>query len=245
MTEADQLIATLKSQLRAQRMTYRDVASALGISEPSVKRLFASRRFTLGRLAEIATLLGFTLAELAQMAQAGALQLRTLTVLQEQELVSDTKLLLVAVCALNHWSMPDMLATYRLTEAECVSYLLRLDRLRLIDLLPGNRIRINVARDFDWLPDGPIRRHFREQGLPDFLSSPFAGVGEEMAFVHGMLTETALNELRVELQRLRQRFSRLHEEGVQAPMRQRQGTALLLAVREWEPAGFAALRRAT
>jgi hypothetical protein len=39
MTEIAQLIATIKLQLKAAGMTYRDVAQALDLSEPSVKRL--------------------------------------------------------------------------------------------------------------------------------------------------------------------------------------------------------------
>ena len=62
MTETAQLIDMLKRQLKAQGMTYRDVARALDVSETSVKRLFASGRFTLERVVEIAQLLGYTLA---------------------------------------------------------------------------------------------------------------------------------------------------------------------------------------
>ncbi|MBS1191832.1 MAG: Transcriptional regulator, family [Rhodocyclaceae bacterium] len=243
MTETSQLIATLKAQLRRQGLTYRDVATALKLSEPSVKRLFASERFTLDRLAQVAHLAGFTLAELAQQAVADVPRLRTLTETQERELVSDTRLLLVAVCALNHWTLADMVAVYRLTEAECLQRLLRLDRLHLIDLLPGNRIRITVARDFDWLPNGPIRQFFRAQGQDDFLNSAFAGPGEEMAFTHGMLTEAAAQEVLTELRNLRRKFALFHDEGLAAPLARRHGTGLLLALREWEPAGFAALRR--
>lgn len=54
------------------------------------------------------------------------------------------------------------MAEYRLTRAECVKYLLMLDRMGLVELLPGDRIRPRVARDFDWSPDGPIRRYFME-----------------------------------------------------------------------------------
>jgi hypothetical protein len=42
--------------------------------------------------------------------------------------------------------------------------------MRILDLLPGNRVRLNVARDFDWLPDGPFHRFFRAQGQDDFLA---------------------------------------------------------------------------
>ncbi|WP_026354322.1 helix-turn-helix domain-containing protein [Massilia niastensis] len=243
MSEISQLIVTLKRQLKQQGMTYRDVAAALGLSEPSVKRLFASEQFTLDRVIEVCNLLGFTLAELAQEAQQGQRRLRTLSAEQEGELVSDAKLLLVAVCALNHWSLADMLAVYRLTEAECVQHLLRLDRLRLITLLPGNRIRLNVARDFDWLADGPIRRYFREQGMHEFLDGGFDQQGESLDFAHGMLTESAQAKLRAELRQLRARFAQLHEESLAAPLAQRRGSGLLLALREWEPAAFGALRR--
>ena len=46
-----------------------------------------------------------------------------------------------------------------------------------------NRIRVNVARDFDWLPDGPIRAYFREQGLPEFVAGAFGGVVQTQSFL--------------------------------------------------------------
>lgn len=243
MSEITQLITTLKRELKQQGKTYRDVGAALGLSEPSVKRLFATEQFTLERLVQICGLLGLSLAELAQEAGQVQQRLRTLTPAQERELVSDARLLLVSVCALNHWTMAEMLQAYRLTEAECVQQLLRLDRLALITLLPGNRIRLNVARDFDWLADGPIRRYFREQGMPEFIGSGFDGEGDALDFAHGMLTESARAKLQLELRQLRARFAQLHAESLAAPLPQRRGTGLLLALREWEPAVFAGLRR--
>lgn len=243
MSEVTQLVATLKRQLKRQGKTYRDVGAAVGLSEATVKRLFASESFSLDRIVELCNLLGFTLAELAQEAVASEERVRTLTVAQEVELVSDARLLLVAVCALNHWTLQDMLAVYRLSEAECLEKLLRLDRLHLISLLPGNRIRLNVARDFDWIAGGPIRSYFREQGMPDFLGSAFARQGDSLAFSHGMLTEAAIDKMQSELRQLRLKFAELHAESLAAPLAKRRGTGLLLALREWEPAAFTNLRR--
>ncbi|HCI14378.1 MAG: transcriptional regulator [Gallionellales bacterium GWA2_60_142] len=243
MTEATQLIATIKKQLKSQGMTYRDVARALKLSEPSVKRLFASERFTIDRLVQVSDLLGYTLAELAKEAQAGQPRLSTLTEKQEREVVSDTKLLVVAVCALNHWTQDEIVAFYRVSHAECIKLLLRLDKLRIIDLLPGNRIRINVSRDFDWLPNGPIRQYFQGRGLGDFLKSGFSNENESMAFANGMFTEQAQAQIQEELRRLRQKFAELHEASLSAPLGKRSGVGLLLAMRQWEPADFAKLRR--
>ncbi|WP_296224593.1 helix-turn-helix domain-containing protein [Ralstonia sp. UBA689] len=243
MNEANQIIDALKRQLRAQGLTYRDVAKGLKLSEPSVKRLFASGRFTVDRLVQVSQLLGFTLAELVQESANSVPPLHMLTQAQEAQLVSSETLLLVTVCALNHWTVDDIVATYRITRAECLKHLLRLDRIGLIALQPGDRIRLCVARDFDWLPGGPIRQYFLEQGLNDFLDCRFERDDETLAFTHGMLTPAAAAELRLELRRLRSKFAALHQESMALPLAQKRGTGLLLALREWEPRGFARLRR--
>jgi hypothetical protein len=242
MAEIDQLVLTLKRHLKAQGLGYRHLAAALAISEPSVKRMFAARKFSLERLLEISNLLGFTLAELAQEAAVSENRLHTLSESQERELVSDEKLLLVAVCVLNQWTVTDIRAAYQLTEAECIQRLVQLDRLRLIHLLPGNRIRLNLARDFDWLPNGPIRRFFHEKGLGDFLKADFAGNDQMLVFTYGMLTEGAVAKMQTEIRRFRQRFAELHEESLAAPLAKRHGIGMLLAMREWELAAFTNLR---
>jgi transcriptional regulator with XRE-family HTH domain len=243
MTEISQLIETIKRQLKLKGLTYRDVAEALDISEPSVKRLFSTKRLTVERLAQLSELLEFTLSELLQEAAATRLRLHTLSKSQEAQLVSDEPLLLVTVCALNHWSLADIVAAYRLTKTECLKHLLVLDRMGMIELLPGDRIRLLVARDFDWLKDGPIQRFFLGQGIGDFMGSKFDREEETMEFVSGMLTTPAFVQLQLELRRVRSRLAALHEESAVAPLAQRRGVGLLLAMREWEPSGFKQLRR--
>lgn len=243
MHEVTQTIAAVKRQLKAQGLTYRDVASALGLSEASVKRVFARETFTVERLAQIAHLLGFTLAELLAEAASEVPKLRVLTPKQEAGLVSDEKQLLVAVCAMNRWTVDEIGAEYRLSRAEVLKCLLVLDRMGLLELLPGDRIRPLVARDFDWLPDGPIRRYFMDHALTDFLQSRFDEPEETLELAQGLLTEPALAQLRQELRRLRTRMATLHEESTEAPLAQRHGVGLIFALRRWEPESFKRLRR--
>ncbi|MEQ1589063.1 MAG: helix-turn-helix transcriptional regulator [Gallionella sp.] len=244
MSETTQLIATIKKKLKSQGITYRDLAQKLDLSEPSIKRILTSGRLTIDRLMQISDLLGYTLAELAKEATSEQPRLRTLTEKQEHEIVSEPQLLIVAVCALNHWTSDEIVEYYQLTQAACIKYLLRLDKLRIIDLLPNNRIRINVARDFDWLPFGPIKQYFQSKGLPDFLASNFAQEDETMAFVHGMFSDHARSQMQDELRRLRQKFAELHEASLSVPLGKRSGIGLLLATRKWEPNDFRKLRRA-
>ncbi len=243
MNELQQLLATVKSELKARGLSYRDVAMALRLSEASVKRLFSTGNLSLDRLIELCALLNMTLAELTQTAAARTLRLDRLDEKQELELVSDPKLLLVAACALNHWRLADIVEHYCFDEAECLRYLLRLDRMRLIDLLPGSRIRINVTRDFDWLPGGPIAKIFASRGRDDFLSGTFEADDESVFFVHGMLTLEARRQFIAQLRKLRKQFATLHDESRHTAIGERHGTAMLLAMREWEPPAFARLRR--
>ena len=244
-TEIVQLVATIKRELKAQGLTYKDVGHALKLSEASVKRVFASERFTVARLAQVSQILGLTLAELLQESTSSLPPLDVLTREQETQLVSDDKLLLVAVCSLNHWSLADITNLYNIPQQEAVKRLRILDRLGLIELLPGDRIRRRAKRDFDWIPDGPIRSYFSKQGLNDFLQGPFDPEDESLDFAHGMLTRSAQAELKLELRRLRNKLVALHEQSVPGPLSEKDGIGLLLAIRQWEPPAFRRLRRET
>jgi transcriptional regulator with XRE-family HTH domain len=242
-TEIIQLIATIKRELKAQGLTYKDVGRALKLSEASVKRVFASERFTVARLAQVSELLGLTLAELLQESTSSLPPLDTLTREQEAQLVSDDKLLLVAVCSLNHWTLDDITNVYQIPKLDAVKRLRILDRLGLIELLPGDRIRRRAKRDFDWIPDGPIRNFFSKQGLSDFLEGPFNRQEESLDFANGMLTRAAQAELKLELRRLRSKLVALHEQSIPAPLSEKDGIGLLLAIRQWEPLAFRRMRR--
>ncbi|MFZ6861349.1 helix-turn-helix domain-containing protein [Undibacterium sp. Ji67W] len=246
MSEISQILKTIKHQLKLQSKTYRDVAVALDLSEASVKRLLQTENaasISIKRLSQISQMLGLSLTELMQEADAQGQRLHTLELAQERELVADTTLLLVAVCAINHWTNTDITSVYRISETECLRHLLKLDKLGLLSLLPGNRIRLNLARDFDWLPEGPIQNYFRHKGMPDFLAAKFNQDDQTLNFIHGMLTDAASSKLNAELRLLKSKFAELHTESLAAPIRKRRGTALLLAMREWEPEEFTALRR--
>ncbi len=245
MTESQRLVDALKRLLKRQGYTYRGVGKAIGVSEQSVKRMFSKGTFTLDRLVQLASLLGMSLAEITEQAGHATPSIRTLTEAQEKELTAEPALLLIAACVLNGWTPAEIIATYRFTKAECLKRLLKLDRLGLITLLPGDRVRLNVARDFDWLPKGPIERFFRKQETDDFLASDFGGKEENLFFVYGMLTPSARTRLQAQLARLRAEFAELHRESMAAPFEHRGGACLLVAQREWEPRSFAALRRAT
>ena len=118
-----------------------------------------------------------------------------------------------------------------------------MDRLRIIDLLPNNRIRVVVGRNFSWRPDGPFQRYFRDQLEANFFGSRFDGRGEHLAFVSGMLCRNSNAAIQQHMRRLESEFTELHNQDAALPLDERFGTSLLIAMRPWVPEMFRKMQR--
>ncbi len=234
MAQAGAVIDVLKRELKARGLTYAEVARRIGISEPSVKRMFSQRNFTLERLDQICTAAGIEFTDLTRGFNREEHLISRLTVAQEREIVEDAKLFLVAICALNLLSFDDILATYDLTQAELVGLLLRLDRIGIIELLPNNRFKLRIARTFAWIPNGPIQTAFKS-AADDFFDSDFAADNELMILLNGRLSPASSAALIEKLKRLAREFSDQHSEDAHLPAAERPPMSLLLACRPWHP----------
>lgn len=243
MAQAEALIGALKNVLKARGMTYARLGIGLGLSEASVKRIFAERSFSLERFDQVCGLLGIQISDLARMVAHESEAPTQLSAEQERKLVADPRLLLIAVHAVNHWSLEQILDAFAFTKAECIRLLARLDKLGIIDLLPNNRIRVRVAPDFSWLPGGPIQQYFRAQLRNDFFNSRFDGAGEKMIMVSGMLSDASNTTIQQGMRRLGAEFTAAHHEDLALPLQQRTGTALILAMRPWIPESFKACQK--
>jgi DNA-binding Xre family transcriptional regulator len=244
MSQSQAMIQTLKKVIRQQGKTYKDVAVALALSEASVKRLFAEKTFSLERFERVCEFVGIQISELIGLMEKQSLLISSLTHEQEKELVADTHLLLVAVCSLNHWTYDDIITTYTIDEFEGIQLMAKLDRMKIIQLQPGNRVKRMVDRSFSWLPNGPIQRFFERSVQSDFFKSTFNGPGEFRVFFNGMLSRKSNQEMVKKAQRLVQDFNHFHADDESLPLDERHGTSMVLAMRPWELKIFADLRRA-
>ncbi|MES2260671.1 MAG: helix-turn-helix transcriptional regulator [Pseudomonadota bacterium] len=243
MSNSTLMIDALKRQLKARSVTYAELATRIGMSEASVKRMFALRHFTLERLEQILNTIGMDFAELAQAAMDAPQLIAQLTYAQEKEIIGDTKLLVVAVAALNLIPVEQIVATYRISEAEAVKYLLRLDKLGFLTLLPNNRIKLLVARTFGWIPNGPIQSYFRAEAYGDYLDTRFDGEHELLKLVSVMLSTQSTAALLERLKQVADEFSQQHQDDARLPYAQRHSISFMLAARPWMPKPFQALMR--
>ena len=242
MAQVVALVEALKAALKSSRMTYATVAAGMGLSESSVKRKFSRREFTLAELDTICGLCGTEISALAQRLDTQHDRLQALTEVQEREIADDLGLLLVTVCVLNRWHFEHILEYYVFEKHQLVQMLAKLDRLRVIELQPNNRIKLLVAPNFAWLPNGPIQRVFLKTIQQDFFAARFSQQDHALIVLNGMLCSSSNAEFRRKMERLAREFDLLNREDSAMPFEQRRGYTAVIALRDWQYKGFANLR---
>lgn len=243
MAQATRLVNELKTQLKLKGVTYRELAHELELSESAVKQMFSSGNMTLGRLDRICEILTLDLSDLVQLSENAGKQLQCLSKEQEAELISDPKLLLTAYCLVNHWTFTDILNRYQLTEVEGIRYLARLDRMKLIELLPGNKVKPLIATNFNWQPNGPIERYFKKEVQGPFFNASFNEENSLRLVKNGDISIVARQQILDRLHSIGQLFDDTVREERKLPLTQRQGTTMVLAIRHWMFEAFANLER--
>jgi transcriptional regulator with XRE-family HTH domain len=243
MSTTQDLVNALKAELRTAGVTYADLADALGMSESSVKRVFAKADMPLSRIDEMLRVLKMDFAELARKVADAQPLSRQLTVEQEAAVVADRKLLLLAICCLSQWSFEAMTREYAFSDAECIKYLAQLDRLGIIELRPLNRYRLQLAKTFRWRPHGPVMAFFREHVVDDYFSGGFDGEGEMLMLVHGQVGKSLAASFMERLQRVGQDFAQQHLADQRLPPDQKRPYTLVVGMRSWLFAAFRDLKR--
>ena len=233
MHQTQQLIDALKKLLKAHSLTYRALAKNLGISESSIKRSFAEESFSLQRLEQICELLETNLYELVHLADRENPRITQLTVEQEKQTTADPRLLGVAFLVINGWTYQTILDHYEMDEPGLVRCLLQLDKLRIIDLLPNNRIKLLISPNFSWRNNGPVQQALAQIAQKNFPAGNIENAGGEVHFVFGMLSEESRAEMFKRINQLTLQFNELkrHDHGL--PFEQRHGFSMVLVVRPW------------
>jgi transcriptional regulator with XRE-family HTH domain len=235
------IVAEFKRALRERSLTYADVAKKLNLSVASVKRLFSRGDLSLKRVDSICELLETDLAEVLERGRERPAS-KQLTVAQEQEIVSDPKLFLITWLVLNRAPLEDIVRWYTFTEREASRLFYKLDQMKVIELQPGNRVRLLVSRHFTWRAGGPVQRYIHQKLLREFMSSHFAGSQDEFFFHGGVASEAALGEIKLVLRNASRQCAEILERD-RGPRDKRHGAAFLLALRPWKYSGFREFER--
>ena len=243
MTTSTKIVKTLKQQLKLRGITYQALAERLGLSESAVKHMFSTGNLSIKRLDELCAILELDIGELVGIAADEESKIDALTPDLERELVADIRLLLVVYCLVNYWTFDEIIKRYTISQSDGIKILRRLDKMKLIDLQPGDRVRLLISNNFSWQKNGAIEKFFRSQVQAEFFNNNFADEGAIRIVKNGMLSKMSRSQLAERLSSFSDHFDDATRDERKLTADQRQGTTMVLAIRNWSFEGFRNLER--
>ncbi len=244
MARSPQIVDILKQELRTRGIQYKHLAEKLDLSESTIKHMFSTKNFSLKRLDSICEILGLELSDLVAQFEARTPKMEQLSIEHERELVSDAALCLVAYCVVNNWTIQEIMESYLLSEPECIRCLAQLDRMKMIELLPENKVKRLISNNFTWHKNGPIEQFFRNEAQEGFLSGSFAGDDAARIIKLGDLSDKSIAQIIERLENIGELYDELNTEDSKRAFNLRHGTSMVLAIRKWEFSAFRKMMRA-
>jgi len=234
MNQTKDLLNALKKCLRAKGLGYREVATALDISESSVKRIFSQKSFTLERLEQVCRFLDMSIYDLARLTRIETDdEITRLTLEQEEGLAGDPLALTYFYLMLTGRTPEKIAREFGLDDRQQTTMLVRLSRLKLVELYPNNSGRLRTTRRVEWLRHGPIRKLYQRQVTDAFMNSEFPGHDEEFRFETGELSESSVKVLLKKYEKLSREFDELADLDINMPESEKKAYALLIGFRPW------------
>ncbi|MEM8814419.1 MAG: helix-turn-helix transcriptional regulator [Pseudomonadota bacterium] len=243
MTNSSRIIDALKRQLKVRAMTYKRLAECLNLSESAVKHMFSTGNFSLRRLDEICAALEIDIGDLVSLSEAQLPKIEQLSAENEREIVDDDRLLLLTYCLMNHWSFDEIVERYDISPELGTKYLRKLDRMKVIELQPGDRVRLLVASNFSWRKNGAIESFFRKRVQAEFFGHDFQDDTSLRIVKNGMLSRKSQIQLIQKLNAMGDLFDDTNWEDRKLSAGDRNGTTMVLAIRHWFFEGFRHLER--
>ena len=243
MTSSARIIDTLKRQLKVRGLTYKGLAERLDLSESAVKHMFSTGNFSLRRLDDICAILELDIGDLVSISESQQQKIEQLSEENEQAIVADIRLLLLTYCLINYWTFDEIIARYEISPADGLKYLRQLDRMKVIELQPGDRVRLLIANNFSWRKNGAIEMFFRKHVQSEFFSHHFQDDESIRIVKNGMLTRASQIQLIERLKALGDMFDDVTWDERKLSANERHGVTMVLATRHWFFEGFRHLER--
>ncbi|MEQ1877010.1 MAG: hypothetical protein ABL958_10220, partial [Bdellovibrionia bacterium] len=176
---------------------------------------------------------GMTLNDATQLAkQEERFSRRRFSLDQEKALVADLKLLGLFYLVATHVDFDGILKRFDYERSELIKYLVRLDRLKIIDLLPNQRIKLRLPLDAKWNDHGPLMKKYGNEMKADFVNYQFDKQGELFDFYTGYVSEETLKLVQNALAKVFVDFHQMSDVDAASAKRARRMT-FLVACRPW------------
>lgn len=146
------ILQELKRLLKQAKAPYKDLASALRVSESGLKKIMNAKDCSVSRLEQICEFLGVSLADVIRDLEDQNLRGVSFTPEQEKYFTDHRDgFLLYWFLVYERRSVDESRVLLKLSEKDAWKILNRLDKLELLELLPENKLRIPHPQGISWL----------------------------------------------------------------------------------------------
>lgn len=242
MSQIDQFLVALKRSLKNKGILYRDLAQSLGLSESSVKRILSSKSLSLDRLEEICRVSDISFVDIIKDANFDETESpHYLTDEQEALLAENPRLLHYFMMLEEGKTVQEIEKEYMIPLTESKKYLFLLDKIKLIELHPRDRVKVLRQGYLRFRRDGPVGKALFAQTRQKYLDYNFRSE-DYIRFTMTKISPSTVARYKVKLEKL---LADLVEE---SKYEKEHGvpvvdTGLLIAVRPWKHAYMTAIEK--
>ncbi|HLE11514.1 MAG: hypothetical protein A2504_05855 [Bdellovibrionales bacterium RIFOXYD12_FULL_39_22] len=161
-----QLFVVLKQVLKSRKITYRMLCEKSSFSESTLKNMFHANNMSIDRLLEICQLADISFPDLVNLANKEDANDFSFNILQETFFAKNPHYYyFFRECFFEKKDLEQIKKEYKLSDKSVLKYILGLEKLGLLEVHPGNRLRFLVYGKLRWLHNGPWMKRF----YPEFM----------------------------------------------------------------------------
>lgn len=180
LNEYRNAIQALKRVLKERKITYRQLGSEIGMTESGIKKIFAAKDGSFQRLVEICRVVGVSIVEIID---DGKIKSVTYSNEQQAAFLKDPDLFFLYWCLVyERRTFENAKEALGLSEERAFKLARTLDVLKLIRLLPENKIRIPSIKAIRWEGDGEFTQKIYRSWSKNLINSFTKPVSSENEF---------------------------------------------------------------
>lgn len=204
MGQKSQLILGLKKILKTKDINYLELSKKIGMSHSNMRRMFSAEHMNLDHLDEICKALDVSFKDLCQAMEEEVRPVGQFSLEQEKALAKNQELFSLFYILATGLTLQEVIHRHHFEKRPLELLLLKLDKLGLIELHAGNRVKCLHGTDIKWNAGGPLEQKYKDQARREFWNADFEGSDERSSHLYSKLGPYSMAVVKRKFDRLLQ-----------------------------------------
>lgn len=200
----------IKQRMKLQKMTYARLSFLMKVPESTLKKWFLAQDGSLNNLSRICSLLGADLYEILLAAKSQEVRTFAMSASQQEHFLKDeTAFEIYWLLVYERLSVSEIEQKLNLSSQEVLKRLLKLDRLKLIQLNPDEKILNPKLQPVRWSPEGPFMKKIYRKWINAIVDQGLLqNENDQLKLQFFQLSKSSMQELQKDLLVLEEKYAR-------------------------------------